>query len=93
MFSARVSSDGSAQSSLAKLLKGISDIPNRLNKRLKVSAQRFEDTLNIREKTHNSAPYTPVGPVDELSPGTYYLSSVSDKYHRFYERVSNENKN
>lgn len=90
MFSARITSDGSPQSSLSKLLKGIADIPKRLSVRHKVSAQRFEDTLNLREKTHNSAPYKPVGPVDELSPGTYFLSDVSAKHHRTYERNASD---
>ena len=90
MFSARITSDASPQSPLSKLLKGIADIPKRLSVRHKVSAQRFEDTLNVREKTHNSAPYKPVGPIDELSPGTYFLSEVSPKHHRKYERVASD---
>jgi len=92
MFSARISGDTSAQSPLSKLLKGIIDIPQRLAKRYKVSALKFEETLNIREKTHNLAPYKPIGDIEKLSPGTYFLVDVSDKHHRTYERVLDDNK-
>lgn len=92
MFSGRLSSDTSPNSPLSKLLKGLVDIKNRLEIRHKVSAEDFEEALNLREKTHNSAPYKPIGKVDDMSPGTYFLVDVSDKYHRKYERISNENK-
>jgi hydroxymethylglutaryl-CoA synthase len=92
MFSAKISGDTSPQSPLSKLLKGIIDIPQRLAKRIKVSAKEFENTLNLREKIHNAAPYTPTGDIEKLSPGTYFLVDVSDKYHRFYKRILEDNK-
>ncbi|CAG2121609.1 unnamed protein product, partial [Medioppia subpectinata] len=72
MFSARVTSD---QTVLSKLLKGIADIPNRLSRRSKVSAEVFEEALNLREKTHNVAPYKPIGSLDQLVAGTYFLTA------------------
>lgn len=32
------------------------------------------------------APYTPVGSVDTLFPGTWYLTKVDDMHRRQYER-------
>ncbi|XP_054162051.1 hydroxymethylglutaryl-CoA synthase 1-like [Oppia nitens] len=92
MFSARISSDTSPNSALAKMLKVVSDIPDRLKSRHRVSAKVFEEALNLREKTHNSAPYQPIGQTDNLSTGTFFLTSVSDKYHRTYKRISSEEK-
>lgn len=87
MFSARISTDASTSSALSKLLKVLRDIPERLQKRIRVPAAQFEEALNLREKTHNLAPYTPTGDVKLLSPDTYYLTEVSKDYHRKYAKA------
>lgn len=87
MFSARLSPDVSPNSPLTRLVQGLSDIRHRLAKRQAVSAQEFENTLNLREKTHHLAPYKPTGDVRLLSPGTYYLEDVDNLYHRTYRKA------
>lgn len=87
MFSARISGDTSDNSALSRLVKGVSDIPQRLEQRTSVAAAQFEETLNLREKTHSLAPYTPTGDVSQLSAGTYYLTDVSQKHHRAYSKA------
>ena len=87
MFSARISGDISENSALSKLIKGVSDIPQRLQQRQCVPAAQFEATLNLRENTHNLAPYTPTGDVKMLHSGTYYLTDVSQKHHRTYSKA------
>lgn len=34
------------------------------------------------------APYTPVGPIEGMTPGTWYLTAVDDMHRRTYKRVS-----
>lgn len=86
MFSAKISGDTCPQSPLSKLLKGIIDVPQRLSKRYKMPAETFEQTLNLRENVHNKAPYKPIGDTEKLSPGTFFLVDINEKYHRVYER-------
>lgn len=87
MFSARLSGDTSDNSVLSRLWKGVSDIPHRLEQRTSVPAAQFEETLNLREKTHSLAPYSPTGDVSRLTSGTYYLTDVSQKHHRAYAKA------
>ncbi|EJT97852.1 hydroxymethylglutaryl-CoA synthase [Dacryopinax primogenitus] len=46
--------------------------------------QEYVDAMNLREKTHTLKDYTPVGSVDDLFPGSYYLERVDDQYRRTY---------
>lgn len=87
MFSARLSSDVSINSPLARLVQGVGNLRERLGERRAVTAQEFEDTLNLREKTHDKAPYKPTGDVQLLTSGTYYLSEVDELYHRTYSKA------
>jgi len=87
LFSAQIASDTSPDSSLSKLLGGIKDIPDLLVKRIKISPLDFEETLKIRQDSHHKAPYTPVGGIKNMLPGTFYLSDINEKYHRKYERI------
>jgi hydroxymethylglutaryl-CoA synthase len=43
--------------------------------------------IQLREKNHNAASYTPEGSVDNIWPGAYYLESVDSKYRRKYLRA------
>jgi hydroxymethylglutaryl-CoA synthase len=40
--------------------------------------------MKLREETHNMRDYTPVGSIDRLAPGTFYLTSVDEKFRRHY---------
>ena len=35
-----------------------------------------------------SAPYSPVGSVETLFPGTWYLTNIDSKHRRVYDRTS-----
>ena len=87
MYSLRVSSDATPGSPLSFLMESLSSIPARLKARKTVAPPDFEQTMLLREKTHHSAPYLPVGDRKELFPGTYYLTSVDEKHRRTYERL------
>ena len=87
MYSLRVSPDTAPGSPLSSLMESLSDIPAKLKARLTVRPPDFEKTMLLREKTHHSAPYKPVGALTELFPGSYYLASVDEKHRRTYERL------
>jgi len=53
MFSLRVSSDGAAGSVLDRLLKSLSDVPSRLDSRMKVEPSEFASIMKLREDTHH----------------------------------------
>ncbi|KAI0319832.1 hydroxymethylglutaryl-CoA synthase [Amylostereum chailletii] len=60
------------------------DLLNRLASMTVVPCQEFVTALELREKNHNSAPYTPTGSVENIWPGTYYLEGIDDKFRRKY---------
>ena len=87
MYSLRVSADSSPKSPLSVLAAGCTDLLARLKSRRTVPPAEFEKTMKLREETHHQAPYTPVGDLGDLWPGTYYLTGVDDKHRRFYARL------
>lgn len=42
--------------------------------------------MKIRENTHNACDYTPVGSLDNIASGVYYIEKIDDKWRRFYKR-------
>ena len=78
LFSARV------HGNVTSLRTGVTE---RLKYRICETPEYFENTLSLREMTHNSAPYLPVGDLSHLFPGTYYLSEVDSLYRRKYARL------
>lgn len=90
MYSLRVSGNATPESPLATMAAGCTDILKRLKARTTVPPAEFEKTMKLREDTHHKAPYTPVGDLDSLWPGTYYLTAVDDKHRRVYARTAGE---
>ncbi|KAJ7988199.1 hypothetical protein DPEC_G00321130 [Dallia pectoralis] len=86
LYSLRVSQDATPGSALDKLCASLFDLKNRLDSRRKVSPAVFADNLMLREKTHHLAPYVPQGSVEDLFPGTWYLTRVDEKHRREYAR-------
>ena len=84
MFSLRVSNDSSPKSPLATVAAGCTDLLARLKARTTVPPADFEKTMKLREDTHHLAPYSAVGDLDNLWPGTYYLTTVDEKHRRTY---------
>ncbi|XP_063220684.1 hydroxymethylglutaryl-CoA synthase 1 [Bacillus rossius redtenbacheri] len=85
MFSLRVTGDGPA---LQKLVSGVSGVTEMLGARKAVSPAQFSEMMELREKNHHQAPYTPRSSPDTLFPGTWYLDHVDDKHRRFYKRTA-----
>lgn len=62
------------------------DLENKLfSARTKRSPQEFLDHIKMREDMHLQKSYKPVGSVDDIASGAYYLVDINDKYQRFYE--------
>lgn len=86
MFSLRVTATDDSLS-LKAIKTALADVPARLESRRSVPAAQFTAILAAKEEAYNRAPYSPVGPVQGLAPGVYYLSSVDAKYRRHYARI------
>ncbi|KAK9504119.1 hypothetical protein O3M35_010525 [Rhynocoris fuscipes] len=80
MFSIKIR----AGQKLNNLVSSLEYLNENLNKRLKVDPIEFSKLMEIREENHNNAPYIPVGNVDWLYPGTWYLVDIDDKFRRKY---------
>ncbi|KAL4617632.1 hydroxymethylglutaryl-CoA synthase, cytoplasmic-like [Arapaima gigas] len=88
LYSIRVTQDATPGSALDKLVGSLSDLQLRLDSRKKVSPAVFTENMKLREETHHLANYTPQGSVDDLFPGTWYLTHVDEKHRRQYTRRS-----
>lgn len=86
MFSFQISDDVSSGSPLDNLIMSLKDIPERLAARREVGPAEFEKTLTTREDTHSKRNYSPSCSEEDLFPGTYYLTSVDEKFRRTYRR-------
>lgn len=86
MFSMQFSMNKAAGGSLERLVNSLSDLKQRLESRQCVRPEDFDNYMKLREQTHHLAPYTPVGSVSVLFPGTWYLSEVDSMHRRKYER-------
>ncbi|XP_018600175.1 hydroxymethylglutaryl-CoA synthase, cytoplasmic isoform X1 [Scleropages formosus] len=88
LYSIRVTQDATPGSALDKLVASLSDLQVRLDSRRKVSPDVFAKNMKLREETHHLANYTPQGSVDDLFPGTWYLTHIDEKHRRQYARRS-----
>ncbi|KAI0224663.1 Hydroxymethylglutaryl-CoA synthase, cytoplasmic [Lamellibrachia satsuma] len=86
MFSLRVSEDTAPGSDLDKLVSSLADLKTRLESRKRVDPSDFEKIMKLREDTHHLAPYTPVGSIDDIFPGTWYVTHIDEMHRRTYER-------
>lgn len=86
MFSLRVTEDRAPDSALDRLVSSLADLQGRLDGRQKVAPCDFDKCMKLREETHHLAPYKPVGSIDHLFPGTWYLTEIDGMHRRKYER-------
>nr|XP_006820910.1 PREDICTED: hydroxymethylglutaryl-CoA synthase, cytoplasmic-like [Saccoglossus kowalevskii] len=84
MYSIKFSEDTAPGSKLSKLSEVLSDVTVRLDSRKKTTPKIFADTMKLRQDTHHLANYTPVGCIDDLFPGTWYLTHVDEMHRRQY---------
>ena len=90
MFSFRISDDINSGSPLHALVTSLKDIPEHLASRRQVEPAEFVKTLTERENTHNNSNYSPTCSMEDLFPGTYYLTNVDEKFRRTYNRKPNQ---
>ncbi|XP_044734844.1 hydroxymethylglutaryl-CoA synthase 1 [Chrysoperla carnea] len=87
MYSITLSKDITENSKLCKIIDNLTSIKVQLNKRVCITPESFTKILEVRELNNHAAPYTPVGSIEHLFPGTYYLKQVDELHRRSYERV------
>ncbi|KAM5162801.1 hydroxymethylglutaryl-CoA synthase, mitochondrial [Callospermophilus lateralis] len=85
-FSFRVSQDASPGSPLDTLVNSISDLPNRLASRKRMSPEEFTEIMNQREQFFHKVNFSPPGDTNNLFPGTWYLERVDEMHRRKYAR-------
>ena len=75
-----------------KVVRDINDIRSKLNiterlqNRIKISAEDYEAIMDNRRNYFNKTNFTPQVNMERLSEGTYYLTGVDAKYRRNYAR-------
>ena len=90
MFSMKFTDDQTPGGALDRMLVSLADLRQRLDGRHKVSPSEFDDNQKLREQTHQLAPYTPVGCLDKLCPGTWYLAEIDSQRRRKYRRIDTD---
>ena len=80
MFAIRI--NGSTE----QIVKAV-DLKNRLDSKKVVPCQTYVEALKTREATHNAVNHKPVGQLENLWPGAYYLENVDHMYRRTYGRI------
>ncbi|XP_049839401.1 hydroxymethylglutaryl-CoA synthase 1 [Schistocerca gregaria] len=88
MYSVKVAEDISEGSSLRHIITNLGHISTQLKSRTCVSPSDFSSIMELREKNHHKAPYTPEGPIDTLFPGTWYLESIDELHRRVYKKAA-----
>jgi len=63
------------------------NIENSLSQRIFVDPDKFNESLNLRERKYGKNNYNPSDGLDTLFPGTYYLEKVDNEYRNFYNRI------
>nr|XP_023403309.1 hydroxymethylglutaryl-CoA synthase, mitochondrial [Loxodonta africana] len=86
LFSLHASKDVSPGSPLEKLVSSVSDLPNRLASRKRISAEEFSEIMDQREQFYHKLNFSPPGDTNSLFPGTWYLERVDELYRRKYDR-------
>ncbi|XP_025411560.1 hydroxymethylglutaryl-CoA synthase 2 isoform X1 [Sipha flava] len=71
---------------LAYMITNLKKCIDKLEKRIRVTPEKFTEVLEIRQKSLHQAPYVPVGNKKDLFPGTWYLSNIDELHRRYYER-------
>ena len=68
-------------------IKEKSDFQERLDNRIKKSPEFYETVMAERQDHYGHANIEPVAPLEELLPGTFYLTKIDDKWRREYSKI------
>jgi hydroxymethylglutaryl-CoA synthase len=63
-----------------------SNILDRLEQRIQSTPEQFTEALQLRERVHNLADYTPVSSTQDLFSGTFFLEQTDSLKRRTYLR-------
>lgn len=85
MFSIKI-----VDNELSIMIKNLQKSLDNLEKRIRVTPEKFTEVLEIRQKSLHQAPYVPVGNKSDLFPGTWYLSNIDELHRRYYEKKEKE---
>lgn len=61
------------------------DMAGRLDRRRTVEPRVYDECLGMRERAHLKKDCVPVGDVDALAPGTWYLTGIDGMFRRSYD--------
>ncbi|MCJ1333988.1 3-hydroxy-3-methylglutaryl coenzyme A synthase [Thelotrema lepadinum] len=61
------------------------DLQKRLDERRTVAPEVYDEMCHLREQAHLKKGYSPKGKIEDIVPGTYYLTEVDDMFRRKYE--------
>ncbi|XP_025414651.1 hydroxymethylglutaryl-CoA synthase 1-like isoform X3 [Sipha flava] len=61
-------------------------VAEKLEKRHCTSPAEFENILKIRELTYNKAPFEPTTNIEDLFPGSWYLTYIDSMFRRYYSQ-------
>ncbi len=73
---------------LSNLIRNCRNINERLDSRKVISPQEFSDILEQRQRSLHLAPFASERSIDELFPGTWYLTAIDEQHRRTYARVN-----
>ena len=79
-------------SSVLEKIRNVNEIEARLSRRIKLDPVEYTRRMSQREVDYLKKDYTTQDNIDELAPGSYYLTHVDDKWRRFYSRKSIQSK-
>ncbi len=75
---------------ISKITKVLS-VKERLDSRIQKSPKEYEEAIELREKAYMKKSFKPVGSIDYIPEGTYYLKEIDDKFRRSYTRKGANN--
>lgn len=87
MYSLTITSDTREGSGLSKIVTALSYVKPQLEGRHCVSPEDYTRVLALREQNCHTVPFIPESNINDMFPGTYYLTQVDEKYRRTYERI------
>lgn len=87
MYSLTITKDTREDSSLRKIVTALSYVKSQLQERHCISPHDYTRVLTLREQNCHVVPFIPEGSIDNMFPGTYYLTEVDEKHRRIYKRV------
>lgn len=77
----------SADLDLQKMKSNLCYVKSLLDKRVKISPEKFEAALEIRKASAHKVPYEPIGDTTNLFPGTYHLVKIDEQHRRYYDKI------